>query len=849
MMKACVLLLAHLLNRRATAEVASAPVIFQKSIRIDDGKWVANVAVREGQEPADAIFSALRPYGVDYDARRAVFDEAKRAGVPHTREHAQVFSQNIVLDDSSFSGPFTFYDNGRQPIDVIYDFANEHSIESHFRGLADALLPELCELVPCTRKRPRIWFNEITSDDGQQLGALEILEGDEAIDTVDSFVQRAGVDTNDRNAFRGNLLNVICKSIACSRQIPVVFRKAINDEAGRSNGAIEILENEEVIDAVVRFIRKSKLTLDEIALKNYMLQQACGTGRVKCTRNVAVVHNQKINSADGSPIGTLTIYENEEPVDKVYRWSQENSVPFGNMESILDAVCESELTICNRREPVYFSIPISGPDGGIVNTLELKVGHEPVDDMYGFFAANGLFKKEWDFHSVVKQICEKPNVDCRRQKAVKYFDHNFTMAGVEMGQLVIWEDEEVVDVLYNLRQSYNLTKEDQILEFNKICKEPEVVCERTQAVVFQKTEITKLDYEKFGNETCKRQFVGVKFRSGFVNLPFGSKMAEWLNEDSVKSVVEHPLFSTAILFLLLSTAFLASRIPRFKGKLHPAQHAVVALFLVFFVSVLQAVLVEPDTAVDQAMHTYEGKLPDLIVFEDEEPVDALLKWGKLAAKDHHPIVREPIYWDILDELCSETESLTCTRTRAWEFLNMGAMTYFGIELPIEIYNPAVDPIAQKECHPTMDGKANSCLEKAATQFCERLLPPPNNCVTDITMHIATQLASMNEKRLDEKCSYKRLSLEMDAPGRELYKKAASIARDRRMNISPFRRVDNGTVAFDTWSMETREAHTAVDTFQKIHDPEAREWNDKPCVPYFGGALCAKTDQDGNMMIG
>ena len=356
------------------------------------------------------------------------------------------------------------------------------------------------------------------------------------------------------------------------------------------------------------------------------------------------------------------------------------------------------------------------------------------------------------------------------------------------------------------------------------------MCGRTQAVVFQKTEITKLDYEKFGNETCKRQFVGVKFRSGFVNLPFGSKMAEWLNEDSVKSVVEHPLFSTAILVLLLSTAFLASRIPRFKGKLHPAQHAVVALFLVFFVSVLQAVLVEPDTAVDQAMHTYEGKLPDLIVLEDEEPVDALLKWGKLAAKDHHPIVREPIYWEILDELCSETESLTCTRTRAWEFFNMGAMTYFGIELPIEIYNPAVDPIAQKECQPRMDGKANSCLEKAAAQFCERLLPPPNNCVNDMTMHIATQLASMNEKRLDEKCSYKRLGLEMDAPGRELYKKAASIARDRRMNISPFRRMDNGTMAFDTWSKETSEAHTAVDTFQKIHDPTAREWNDKPCVP-------------------
>ena len=67
-------------------------------------------------------------------------------------------------------------------------------------------------------------------------------------------------------------------------------------------------------------------------------------------------------------------------------------------------------------------------------------------------------------------------------------------------------------------------------------------------------------------------------------------------------------------------------------------------------------------------------------------------------------------------------------------------------------------------------------------------------------------------------------------------------------MSPFRRVDNGTVTFDKWSTETAHAHTVIDTFMKIHDPEAREWNDKPCTQYFGGALCAKYDKDGNMLI-
>ena len=114
-----------------------------------------------------------------------------------------------------------------------------------------------------------------------------------------------------------------------------------------------------------------------------------------------------------------------------------------------------------------------------------------------FFASNGLFKKGWDFRGVVNQLCEKPAVNCQRRKAVKHYDRNFTMGNATIGPLVVWEDEEVVDVLYRVRESHNLTLHDQVVKFNEICKKPEVVCERARAVVFHKTDITKLDYEKF----------------------------------------------------------------------------------------------------------------------------------------------------------------------------------------------------------------------------------------------------------------------------------------------------------------------------------------------------------------
>ena len=110
------------------------------------------------------------------------------------------------------------------------------------------------------------------------------------------------------------------------------------------------------------------------------------------------------------------------------------------------------------------------------------------------------------------------------------------MGNEVLGKLVIWEDEEVVDVLYNIRKHYNMTVHDQRMSFNEICKRPEVLCNRMKAIVHKKTEITKLDYEKFGNETCKRQFVGVKYLASFNDLPFGDKISKMLKEDTAVAV-------------------------------------------------------------------------------------------------------------------------------------------------------------------------------------------------------------------------------------------------------------------------------------------------------------------------
>lgn len=183
------------------------------------------------------------------------------------------------------------------------------------------------------QSRNLLWANNIQSDNGHNLGRLEIYEGQDAVQVADAFVQNitshfGGNIIGDPIDFRSNLLDIICESssISCSTKVPLMYRKTVSDEHGNILGAVEIYENEEVIDAVVRFLRQSKANVDEIALKNYMFQQACGLDRVLCTRNVAVVFDQMIQENDGSSIDRLVIYENEEPADKVYQWCKDNNV-------------------------------------------------------------------------------------------------------------------------------------------------------------------------------------------------------------------------------------------------------------------------------------------------------------------------------------------------------------------------------------------------------------------------------------------------------------------------------------------------------------------------------------------
>ena len=89
--------------------------------------------VKEGEEPEDAIFQALQPLGVPFPDRRKVMDVAKSEGVPHTREYVLGFYRTVRMEDSSFQSDLRIYDDGKEPVDVLYQFALLNSAMEQLR--------------------------------------------------------------------------------------------------------------------------------------------------------------------------------------------------------------------------------------------------------------------------------------------------------------------------------------------------------------------------------------------------------------------------------------------------------------------------------------------------------------------------------------------------------------------------------------------------------------------------------------------------------------------------------------------------------------------------------------------
>jgi hypothetical protein len=129
------------------------------------------------------------------------------------------------------------------------------------------------------------------------------------------------------------------------------------------------------------------------------------------------------------------------------------------------------------------------------------------------------------------------------------------------------------------------------------------------------------------------------------------------------------------------------------------------------------------------------------VLDGQEVADAVLLWAKAAEKEHHPLLRKPIYWSLIDELCEELPH-QCSRKKAHVQMNFGSIGLWG--QTHEIFH-------WKNPNASMEEEVEAGLMEAlAAETCDRLVPMPPNCVEDLTIHTRDQYKNVEHHRLKKK---------------------------------------------------------------------------------------------------
>jgi hypothetical protein len=249
----------------------------------------------------EEIFLALKPFKLLYLQRKKVMEEVKKDNVAHTREHAMVFDQAIVVDNMT-THRFQLLDDGTEPIDVLYRFALYYKLEEYWEDLVATVFPPACAQIPCQRQTPMVWSRAINKGDSSVLGVVEVFKGQEPYDsTIDAFCQFF----NFSKDFRREILKVACDELVCIRNVPVVYCKSVNSESGEAIGAVEVLENKEVTDSITRFLSKTSLSLDEPRLRDYFFHDACSNPRVKCNKKYDAEWDNRLVDDSGKELGHL----------------------------------------------------------------------------------------------------------------------------------------------------------------------------------------------------------------------------------------------------------------------------------------------------------------------------------------------------------------------------------------------------------------------------------------------------------------------------------------------------------------------------------------------------------------
>lgn len=310
-----------------------------------------------------------------------------------------------------------------------------------------------------------------------------LLSEQEPVDTLEAFRVRHSQTIK----WRRNMLVQLCQQprVVCRRESPILYSTQIEAPNGKSFGELQILEGVEPADAVLAFTLRHHIGRGE---RKTILDAVCAKPRVVCTRSNALMHSRPVAGDAGTPIGTLDIYDDEEPVDQIYKFIKDHKLPTAAIEQLLEVVCSAiGNTQCMRHIPFVYSqlIVVNDDESGEPRRLEMlqiPLDQEPVDSVYEFGQQHGLTRAFRQ--NLMTQVCDDQYVTCRRRQPIVFSSPVEVENGTTVGTLSIREDEELVDAVHRFSKETNITQDLRLSLFHALCGTREgIVCTRGQALL------------------------------------------------------------------------------------------------------------------------------------------------------------------------------------------------------------------------------------------------------------------------------------------------------------------------------------------------------------------------------
>lgn len=682
----------------------------------------------------------------------------------------------------------------QEPTDVVWAYCVEHGLEAIHRQV----LMRACSKMTCTRAEPVIRSLSVYSENKTYVGVLKILQGQEAADAIWNFCK----EHNTTKRLRDNLIYQLCNQMQCTRLFPKIFSVPISHPQVGNVGNLEIYEGTEPVDAIEEFSNKIHLPAEFRASIVTSVCEKIGKDHYikNCTRYAPLWLNQSLRVED-LVLPRLELFGNREPADSIDMWAEHHNLNKTIRNLVINSLCERDTIRCSRRIPRVFSISVSEVSDKVLEILE---GQEAADAVLQFLRKAGVpLHRRMQIFDIA---CKRPRVLCTRTVG---FYYKANIAGINE-TFVMWEDDlEPTDALYKFGKRHNLSWMVRDRIFRSIVRETKSTRQEVMVASFE-----------VNNETtryCHRIPKEIPFRDYEVFV--GSTLA------------------TALLAPLGGMQLALGYIP-----IHPVISTLYTLGTIAVTAIVQntlsKALLTPYPGVEADTYFKQYHVGTVDVREGQAPYDAVYEFGKGRTGAKLETLRTKKFDDIFEGLC-EFGDLDCSRRYAREEMFQAEVTQHGFKRILHYMKPE----NEADCLDIeVDGvKGTTCMRDQASEFCEKLDPPPPSCVSQIITLIQSHMVTYEKRRWNGRRLYRTLDSLMDASNATLYKRWRKLRRPYLKPCYP------GPTPLGFSDFNNGRVFTLDKAWDSFKDPDERAFYDQPCRIVFG-CMCSKTKKSGDMII-